>query len=453
MNTVLVIDDEQGIREILEDILRDEDYRVFTAHDGYKGLEILKIEPVDLVFLDIWLPGIGGIEVLQKIRDEFPGVEVVVISGHANIEMAVKAIKMGAYDMLEKPLSMDRILLLCRNIFELEDLRRENRALKAQLGSDQEMIGSSEGISKIRSVIDQAAASNATVLITGENGTGKELVAREIHGKSARKNQPFIPVNCAAIPDNLIESELFGHEKGAFTGASGRKKGKFELASGGTLFLDEIADLSLPAQAKILRAIQEMRIERLGSEESISVDVRILAATNRNMQKMISEGEFREDLYYRLHVVPINVPPLRERGEDIRVLGEYFLRRYGGEKRRFSEEARDRLMEYPWPGNIRQYKNVIQRISVLSDEPEISEESVDFALKGEMTRGAGQISNELEEYGEMGLIEAKDSFERKLLLQKLEETGYNITKAAQRLGIYPSNLHNKIRKYGIETKR
>lgn len=453
MHSILVIDDEQGIREVLRDILEDEGYRVVSAEDGYRGLELLKTEPIDLVFLDIWLPGIGGIEVLEKIRDEFPGIEVVVISGHANIEMAVKAVKLGAYDLLEKPLSMDRILLQCRNIFELEDLRRENRALKVQLGSEQEMIGESQGIEAIRGIIRQAAGSNATVLITGENGTGKELVAREIHGSSRRARQPFVAVNCAAIPENLIESELFGHEKGAFTGAVGRRKGKFELASGGTLFLDEIADLSLPAQAKILRAIQEMKIERLGGEESISVDVRLVAATNKDMQELIKTGEFREDLYYRLHVVPVHVPPLRERGEDIDILARYFLESFGGGTRSFSDGAMEKLKEYQWPGNIRQFRNVIQRISVMSDDGHIPADAVDLALKGEMKFSAAGGDGLLDEYRGMGLVEAKDSFERSLILQKLEETGYNITKAAQLLGIYPSNLHNKIRKYGIETRK
>ncbi len=453
MNSILVIDDEKGIREVLSDILKDEGYRVFTAEDGYKGLELLKTEPVDLVYLDVWLPGIGGIEVLQRIKNEFPGIEVVVISGHANIEMAVKALKLGAYDMLEKPLSMDRILLSCRNIFQLEDLRRENTALKAQLGSDQEMIGKSGKISEIRSIIGQAAASNATVLITGENGTGKELVAREIHLKGIRKNQPFIPVNCAAIPDSLIESELFGHEKGAFTGAVSRKRGKFELASGGTLFMDEVADLSLSAQAKILRAIQEMKIERVGGEETISVDVRLLAATNKDMKALMSSGDFREDLYYRLHVIPIEVPALREREGDIEMLSRHFLGIYGSKGRRFTDGALSVLKRYSWPGNIRQFKNVIQRISILSDETEIEADAVEFALKGEMSGSANSGGIDLRQYHGMGLVAAKDAFESNLIIQKLEETGYNITHAAQQLGIYPSNLHNKIRKYGIQTKR
>jgi two-component system nitrogen regulation response regulator NtrX len=453
MHSILVIDDEQGIREVLTDILQDEGYRVFTADDGYKGLEILKTEPIDLVFLDIWMPGIGGIEVLQKIVDEFPGIEVVVISGHANIEMAVRAVKLGAYDLLEKPLSMDRILLQCRNIFELEQLRRENKELKVRLGAEVEMVGESPGIAKIREIIGQAAASDATVMITGENGTGKELVAREIHENSKRRNAPFVAVNCAAIPENLIESELFGHEKGAFTGAVGRRKGKFELAHGGSLFLDEVADLSLPAQAKILRAIQERRIERLGGEESIAVDVRIVAATNRPVREMIASGEFREDLYYRLHVVPIDVPPLRDRDGDIDLLAEHFLASFDGGGRTFSSEAMDELKKYQWPGNIRQFRNVVQRISVMSDDRVVPAEAVILALEGEMQFNRISADPVLIPFEGMSLGEAKDAFERQLILQKLEETGYNITKAAQLLGIYPSNLHNKIRKYGIETKK
>jgi two-component system nitrogen regulation response regulator NtrX len=418
MHSILVIDDEQGIRDVLTDILQDEGYRVFAAEDGYKGLELLKTEPVDLVFLDIWLPGIGGIDVLQRIKDEFPGIEVVVISGHANIEMAVRAVKLGAYDLLEKPLSMDRILLQCRNIFELEQLRRENRALKAQLGSDVDMVGDSEGMVKIREIIAQAAGSNATVLITGENGTGKELVAREIHSHSNRRNAPFIAVNCAAIPENLIESELFGHEKGAFTGAVGRRKGKFELAHGGTLFLDEIADLSLSAQAKILRALQEKRVERLGGEDSLTVDVRIIAATNKPLREMIRSGEFREDLYYRLHVVPVDVPPLRERGDDIELLATHFLEAFAGGGRTFSPEALEALRRYRWPGNIRQFRNVVQRISVMSDDAVIPGEAVKVSLEGEMDFSGNGGDPVLRRFGEMSLGDAKDEFERQLILQK-----------------------------------
>lgn len=453
MNNILVIDDEPGIREIFQDILKDEGYQVFTAADGLKGLNVLQSEIIDLVFLDIWLPGMGGIEVLQRIREEFPYIEVVVISGHANVELAVKAIKLGAYDILEKPIGIDRILQLCRHILELEDLRRENKSLKAQLGSDQEMIGKSEKIQEITAIIRQAADSDATVLITGENGTGKELVAREIHAQSSRRQQAFIPVNCAAIPENLIESELFGHEKGAFTGAVGRKKGKFELASGGTLFLDEVADLALSAQAKILRAIQEMRIERVGGETPISVDLRFVAATNKDMQAMVASGEFREDLYYRLHVVSIHVPPLRDRGDDIEVIAHHFLKTYGEGARDFSPEAWKRLAGYQWPGNIRQLKNIVQRVVILSDDEKISEDVVELALSGEMTLSRKRSGGGDNSYGGMGLVEAKETFERRLILQALEEADYNITQAAQALGVYSSNLYSKIRKYGIETRK
>ena len=453
MNSILVIDDEQGIREVFGDILNDEGYRVFTAADGLEGLELLQKHVPDLVFLDIWLPGMGGIEVLQQIRDRLPEIEVVMMSGHASIKFAVKAIKLGAYDMMEKPLRMDRILLLCRNIFELKKLRRVNRSLKDQLHSTQEIIGQSKKIQEILSLIQQAAASEAAVLVNGENGTGKELVARAIHNQSSRSNQPFIPVNCAAIPENLLESELFGHERGAFTGAIARKKGKFELASGGTLFLDEITDLALSAQAKILRAVQEMCIERVGGERLIPVDVRLLSATNKDIQAMITAGQFREDLYYRLHVVSISVPPLRERGKDIEILSHHFLKIYGGGGRVFSPEALERLQQYQWPGNIRQLKNLIQRISILSDSEIIQADSVEHALQGEMPGATKQAVDPFLEYQNMGLVAARESFERKLILQKLEETGYNISKAAQQLAVYPNNLHNKIRKYGIEIEK
>ncbi len=453
MNNILVIDDEQGIREIFQDILKDEGYQVFTAADGVQGLNMLQNEVIDLVFLDVWLPGMGGIEVLQNIKEKFPRIEVVIISGHANIELAVKAMKLGAYDMLEKPIGIDRILQLCKHVLELEDLRRENQSLKAQLGSDQQMIGESTAMRDIISIIQQAAGSDTTVLITGENGTGKELVAREIHERSARRNHPFIPVNCAAIPQNLIESELFGYEKGAFTGAVGRKKGKFERASGGTLFLDEIADLAPSAQAKILRAVQEMSIERVGGEQSISVDVRFVAATNKDMQAMVASGQFREDLYYRLHVVFINVPPLRERKTDITIIANHFLTIHGGKNREFSPQAMEKLRAYQWPGNIRQLRNIIQRLAILSDETIIPEDAVDIALSGEMSPIRKTGKNDLEQYRDMNLLEARESFERKMILNALEDAQYNISKSAQRLGVYPSNLHSKIRKYGIETKK
>ncbi|KGE71873.1 sigma-54-dependent transcriptional regulator [Spirochaeta lutea] len=462
MSTILIVDDEPGIREVLQDILEDEEYQVVTAEDGVEGLQILKSRVVDLVILDVWLPKMGGIEVLEHIKADYPQIEVIIISGHANIDMAVKAIKLGAFDMMEKPLSIDRVITLVRNALTVEALKRENRQLKHSLDVQDAMLGKAAQLDEIRAIIAQAAPSNATVFITGENGTGKELVARKVHEGSPRRNGPFVAVNCAAIPENLIESELFGHEKGAFTGAVSRKRGKFEVAAGGTLFLDEIADLSLSAQAKILRAVQELKIERLGGEETIDINVRVVAATNKNMQTEISEGRFREDLFYRLHVVPVAVPPLRERKEDIPLLGQHFLDVFqfqllgqdpeAGQRFVLRDEAVDRLKQFPWPGNVRQFKNVMQRLVVFSENHTIHAEAVDGAL-AEERRDIGANKDGLgglDKFFVMGLNEAKDEFERRYILQKLEENEYNISKAATAMGIYPSNLHGKMKKFGIE---
>ena len=328
MASILVIDDEPGIRSTVRDILEDEGHTVFVAEDAIVGLEILDLERPDLAILDIWLPRMGGLESLAEMKRRKPELEVVVVSGHGTIDMAVRALKLGAFDFIEKPLSMDRILTAVRNALEISELRRENRNLKraaaVSIGAEP-IVGSSKAIADVRDLVEQAAASDARILITGENGTGKELVARSIHLKGRRAGRPFIEVNCAAIPDGLLESELFGHERGAFTDAVSRRIGRFESADGGTLFLDEVADLSLSAQAKVLRVLQEMRFERLGSEKTICVNVRVIAATNKDIRAEISAGRFREDLYFRIAVIPIHVPPLRERLEDIPELCQHFL--------------------------------------------------------------------------------------------------------------------------------
>ena len=454
MNRILVIDDEPGIRAVLKDILEDEKYRVFTAEDGYEGLSILKQEAVDLVLLDVWLPNMGGIDVLKQIKDIYPETEVVIISGHANIDIAVKAVKLGAYDFLEKPLSLDKVITLVRNAVEVKNLKNENKSLKNRLFSEDQMIGSSTPMLRVRDLISQSAESDSRILITGDNGTGKELVAREIHRKSARAGGPFIEVNCAAIPDTLIESELFGHEKGAFTSAVARRKGKFEAANGGTIFMDEVADMSLSAQAKVLRAIQELRFERVGGEESIHVDIRIIAATNKDIQEEIKKGRFREDLFFRLNVIPIRVPSLKERVEDMPELIAYFMTKYRkpgeAQNKSFSHDAMKTLSGYHWPGNIRELKNFIERINIMTDEEIISEDTVHYYL-GEK-KVEKQISV-LDEFTEMRLNDAKDLFEKKFLIEKLKESEYNISRTAQILGIYPSNLHSKIKKFGIEIIR
>jgi two-component system nitrogen regulation response regulator NtrX len=453
MNSILIIDDEPSIRTILQEIFEDEGYTVFTAGDGFEGLHILKTTTIELVLLDIWLPKMGGIDVLKEIKKEFTEIEVIVISGHANVDMAVNAIKIGAFDFIEKPLDMDRVLNLTRNALRLEKLKQENKTLKSQLMLEDKMIGATEEMNAVNQIIDQSAASDSRVMITGENGTGKELVARKIHLKSNRRGKAFIEVNCAAIPDNLIESELFGHEKGAFTGASSMRKGKFEAADGGTLFLDEVADMSLSAQAKVLRAVQEMQFERVGGEKSIHVDVRILAATNKNILEEISNGKFREDLYFRLNVIPIKLPSLKERVEDLDELIDYFMNKFkkeGTEKKAISRDGLKLLKKYSWPGNIRELKNFLERVNIMCDENLISEESVRTYL-GEKV--SSHESSNLNEFKNLKLNEAKDKFETQLLVYYLKENNYNISKTAQVLGIYPSNLHSKIKKFDITVKK
>jgi two-component system nitrogen regulation response regulator NtrX len=407
-----------------------------------------------MVILDVWLPHKGGIDVLKEIKQNFPDLEVIVISGHANIDMAVKAVKNGAFDFMEKPLSLDKVITLVHNAVEMRKLKQENKRLRASLSQEDEMIGECKAMRDIWQRIEQSAASDAKVLITGENGTGKELVAREIHRRSRRARKPFIEVNCAAIPDTLLESELFGHEKGAFTSAHDRRKGKFELANGGTLFLDEIADMSLSSQAKVLRAIQEQQFERVGGEESIHVDIRLIAATNKDINRQIAAGKFREDLYFRLNVVPIHVPPLRERQDDLPRLIDYFMNKYNSRPdqatKTFSDGALKQLKAYSWPGNIRELKNFIERINIMTDEQKIEADMVAHFL-GEKKVNSAPF--DLQKYLGMNLNEAKADFERRLIEQNLMEYDYNISRAAQALGVYPSNLHGKIRKYGIKSRR
>ncbi len=363
MSNILIIDDEPGIRTVLSDIIRDENHNVISAGDGFDGLRLLKEESIDLVILDVWLPNMGGIDVLKEIKKEYHDIEVIMISGHANIDIAVKAVKLGAFDFLEKPLSLDKIINIIKNALKLEELKKENTRLKTSLFLEDKIIGSSDQMKGVWNRIKQSAPSDAKIMITGANGTGKELIAREIHRNSTRANGPFIEVNCAAIPDTLIESELFGHEKGAFTSAVARRKGKFELAHKGTLFLDEIADMSLTAQAKVLRAIQELKFERIGSEESISVDIRLITATNKNIEEEVRAGRFREDLYYRLNVVPIQAPLLLDRISDLEELIQYFMEKFQSPNNEFcktiSPEGMELLRKYTWPGNIRELKNFI----------------------------------------------------------------------------------------------
>jgi two-component system nitrogen regulation response regulator NtrX len=450
VSTILVIDDEPGIRDVLTDVLADEGYEVLAAADGLAGLDVLAAHAVDLVFLDVWLPNLGGIDVLKRIREHFPEVAVVMISGHANINLAVQAVKIGAADFLEKPLSLERVMTVARNALAMQDLRRENRTLREAVFMEDRMVGSGEGMRRVQELAAQAAASDSRILILGENGTGKELVAREVHRSSRRSAGPFVEVNCAAIPENLIESELFGHEKGAFTSAVARRRGKFELAHHGTLFLDEIADMSLATQAKVLRVLQEMRFERIGGEESIEVDVRVISATNRDIEALVRERRFREDLFFRINVVPIRVPPLRERLEDLPELTAYFLEKFKRPSeqspRRMSEEGMAVLGGWRWPGNIRELKNVVERITIMTDEAVISGDSVRAFLGAAEPRPGGSVPPEL--IG-LSLQEARDRFERDLIAAKLAECGGNVARTAEALGMHAGTLHSKMRKLRI----
>jgi two-component system nitrogen regulation response regulator NtrX len=448
MAAILIIDDEHGIRLTLASILEDEKYNVFTAEDALTGIEFLKREVIDLVFLDVLLPKLGGIEALERIRSEWPAVEVVMISGHANVDMAVRAVKLGAFEFLEKPLSLDKVLTVCRNALALKELRDENKKLKKSSRlSCEDIIGTSAIIRNIREIIKQTAENDTRIMITGENGVGKEVIARSIHLNSLRSGRPFIDVNCAAIPENLIESELFGHERGAFTDAVSSRKGRFELAHGGTLFLDEIGDMSLPAQAKVLRVIQEQKIERLGGEKTIETDVRIISATNQNLEKACDEGRFRQDLFFRLNVFPIHMPFLRERPEDIPLLLYHFLKEQKIELT-LEPDALELLTTHEWPGNVRELKNLAERITVMHRRDSISGDELQKLLNKKANRE--NTGKKLPEgIFNRNFNEAKDCFEKSYLEYQLLKNNGIISRTAEAIGIYPSNLHAKLRKHGV----
>ena len=453
---VLIIDDEPGIRRTLASILEDEHHKVFTAEDAIAGIEILKKEKISLVFLDVLLPRLGGLEALEQIRRDYAQLEVVMISGHANVDMAVRAVKLGAFDFLEKPVSLDKVLTVSRNALTIKKLKEENTVLKKTKNPQDEILGVSPEIEKIRALIVQAAASDARILITGENGTGKELAARAIHRLSGRADKPFVEVNCAAIPDTLIETELFGHEKGSFTDAYSSRKGRFETASGGTLFLDEIGDMSLAAQAKVLRAIQEQKIERVGGEKTIEVDVRILAATNQDLEAASAAGRFRQDLYFRLNVIPMKLPPLRERKADISVLLFNFLEQFSKEKIVIDEPAIALLNSYPWPGNIRELRNFSERLAIMHSGGTVNEKTVADLLKIKPAAGGPSAdSGTLQPPSWNALLgnnmsDARENFEKYYLEFHLLKNNGIISRTAEAIGIYPSNLHAKLRKYGIK---
>jgi two-component system nitrogen regulation response regulator NtrX len=450
MSTILIIDDEHGIRLTLASILEDEKYRVFTSQDALAGIETLRREIIDMVFLDVLLPKLGGIEALERIRKDWPAVEIVMISGHANIDMAVRAVKLGAFDFLEKPLSLDKVLTVCRNALAIKKLREENKALKKiSSAASENIIGTSAVIRNIRETVKQAADSDARILITGENGVGKEIVARAIHQCSSRADNPFVDVNCAAIPEPLIESELFGHEKGAFTDAVSSRKGRFEMAHGGTLFLDEIGDMSLSAQAKVLRVIQEQKIERLGGEKTIETDVRIIAATNQDLEESCKEGRFRQDLFFRLNVIPIHVPSLRERPEDIPMLLFYFLKEMRKELT-LESGALELLAVHDWPGNVRELKNLAERIAVMYQGDCMTGNDLQKLLDNKKNKKPQNTGNSLpQDIFERNFNEARDSFERCYLEFQLSKNNGIISRTAEAIGIYPSNLHAKLRKHSI----
>jgi len=445
---ILVVDDEEGVRRAVADVLGDEGYETVLAQNAAEALRAVEVHRPLLVLLDIAMPGRDGVSVLDELRCVWPGVAVVMMSGHGSIETAVRATKLGAFDFLEKPLSYDKLLLCVRRAIESARALREGEAEDA--ATPPEIIGESPPVSHLKERIALAAPTEGWVLITGENGTGKELVARQIHVRSKRADKPFVAVNCAAIPEELIESELFGYEKGAFTGAVQMKRGRFELANEGTIFLDEIGDMSLMTQAKILRILQEHTFERVGGTETIRVNVRVIAATNKDLSREMAEGRFREDLYYRLNVIPFHVPPLRERREDIPLLIDRFLDRYSAEsgvpRKTAARDALDKLAEYPWPGNVRELQNIVERLVLMTPGQEIG-----FAdLPPQIAHPTGEPKRHV---GTDRLAEARADFERRFLIDKLAEHNGNISRTAEVVGLARESLSRKLRSLGIEVER
>src|SRR6478752_178857 len=452
MPSVLIVDDEPGVRSALSGVLRDEGYQVDAVESGEACLELLGRQPFDVVVLDVWLPGMDGLATLTRMRERQVDAQVVIISGHGSVESAVRAIKMGAFDFVEKPLSLEKTVLVVRNALRQRHLEAENLALRARVDAQHTMVGESQAMVQLREQVTIAAPTNGRVLIFGENGTGKELVARNIHALSRRRTGPFVEVNCAAIPEELIESELFGHVRGAFTGAVADRRGKFEIADGGTIFLDEIGDMSLKTQAKVLRVLQEQTMEAVGGTARIKVDARVLAATNKDLQAEIRAGQFREDLYFRLNVIPIFVPPLRERQEDIPLLADHFMaefsREYGRRLKRFDEGAVAVLQQYAWPGNVRELRNVIERLMIMVPGDAISAADLGFLNVAPAAR-----VETVEHTSRQTLHEARDNFERELILRTLGEQQGNMSRTADVLGVERSNLYRKMKAFGIAPSR
>lgn len=448
--TILVVDDEASILQSLEGILSDEGFESITVKSGTEALE--KIEEVmpDLVLLDIWMPGMDGMETLSRIREVYPNVQVIMMSGHGSIETAVKATKMGAYDFIEKPLSLEKLLLSINNALDYNRLEEEIGLLREKDKGKHNIVGSSNAISEMKEQIRIVAPTNAWVLISGDNGTGKELVAHTIHNLSKRGHKSLVEVNCAAIPEELIESELFGHEKGAFTGASTMRKGKFDLAHEGTIFLDEIGDMSLKAQSKTLRILQEQKFERVGGTKTIHVDVRVIAATNKDLEEEIQKGTFRDDLYYRLNVIPIKVPPLRERSDDIPELVNEFVKEFSLstniEPKVFSQEAIELLQRHDWPGNVRELKNLVERLMIMVPKKVLEAKDMPDPFSRSFDTDKGFETA----FMQTSFKKAKSGFEKAFIENKLKEFNGNISQTAEVIGIERSNLHKKIKTYGLE---
>jgi two-component system nitrogen regulation response regulator NtrX len=455
--SILVVDDEAGVRGSLVGILGDEGYPTEAVDSGEACLALLETRRFDLILLDVWLPQMDGLETLSRIRALDPDVPVVVISGHGNIETAVKAVRMGAQDFVEKPLALEKILLVVKNALRQRRLEAENRALKEKVEHRWVMVGESAAIHALRADIAQAAPSNGRVLIFGENGTGKELVARNIHHHSLRSAGPFVEVNCAAIPEELIESELFGHTRGAFTGALTAKKGKFELADGGTLFLDEVGDMTLKTQAKVLRVLQEQKLEPVGGTASVTVDVRVIAATNKNLEDEIRRGAFREDLFFRLNVIPFRVPALRERRDDIPLLARHFIAElsaeYGKRAKELTPEALDLLTGELWPGNVREQRNTIERLVIMTPGDRIEARH----LPGSLVTGAPPVDAQAPAAAVAGsfpsLLAAREDFEKRYIWKKYQECGGNMSRTSEALQVERSNLYRKMKAFGLLPSR
>ena len=448
-NSILIVDDERGIRETLRGVLEDEGFDVETVESGEACLKIVETNNFACVLLDVWLPKIDGLETLKRLREKKIDAAIVMISGHGNIETAVNATKLGAFDFIEKPLSIEKTVLTVRNAIKQTELERANRNLIEQLNQEFEMVGDSIAMRALRKQISIVAPTDGRVLISGESGTGKELVARAIHAQSKRKSAPFVEINSAAIPEELVESELFGHAKGAFSGAVSAKKGKFEIADGGTLFLDEIGDMSARVQAKMLRVLEEQRFESVGSNTPTKVDVRVISATNKRLDDLIEDGNFRADLFYRLNVIPFQIPPLRERLEDVPLLIDFFNRRfsadYGKKPKEFSSEAIDALRNYEWLGNVRELRNTIERVVIMHGKVKVSADDLPELNRKKETPAAS--------FRFPSFKEANDAYQREFIQHKLVEADGNVTKAAEAMGVDRSHLYRRMKHLGISFEK